>query len=322
MKKTPVIYIIVSMYMMLIYLIIFGINAISFGFAMDFAIAVILNMNLMVVPTYLIYKEIKDEGRKKVIKNVGITLGSSVLFTLIFTLTIFDFTPTPDIENRHLILVHGSVLSVSEREERVGVTHFDLILDQLLSAFEIYEENYHIPDWIGENNTTVRSLGGEIVAGYIRRILSDNSEAEILLIGYSHGGNVAKIALNVLEGEIDFSQITLVGTGTPAFYTYQLSPAVQENLNHHFNFYNTSDAVQNIFALFGSSGDRIELDEHEIGRAQHGATNVQVETGVITGWTNNWFQNEAHSSMRTSAEMWDYYKIPLILEVLDGEISE
>jgi len=78
MKKTPVIYIIVSMYMMLIYLIIFGINAISFGFAMDFAIAVILNMNLMVVPTYLIYKEIKDEGRKKVIKNVGITLGSSV----------------------------------------------------------------------------------------------------------------------------------------------------------------------------------------------------------------------------------------------------
>ena len=318
MKKIPITYIIVSMYALFIYLIIFGINNISFGFAIDFLIAMILSLNLILVPSYLIYKEIKDSERKEIIKNVGLTLGSSVVFVLIFIFMTFNFAPSVHVENRHLVLVHGSVLISSEREERIGLTHFDLIKDQLLDAFDIYEQNYHIPDWIGENNRNVRSLGGEIVASYIRMIFSDNPNAEILLIGYSHGGNVAKIALNSLGDEFDFSRITLVGTGTPAFYYYQLHPIIQENLNHHFNFYNTSDAVQNIFALIGGSGDLVNLDEHEIGRAQYGATNVQVETGVITGWANNWLRNEAHSSMRTSSEIWEYYKIPRIRAALEG----
>ena len=113
----------------------------------------------------------------------------------------------------------------------------------------------------------------------------------------------------------------MVGTGTPALCAYQLNHSTQASLNHHFNFYNNWDLVQRLYALHGSSGRRMNIDGHEIGRAQHGGSlvsNISVETGVTRGWRNNWGLNEAHSSMVTSIEMWDTYKIDPIRDSKGG----
>ena len=221
--------------------------------------------------------------------------------------------------NRHIIFVHGTVLRSDDREAELGRTHWNSTSGHIMAELGI--PNQHIPYWVGDNTTTERQTGGDIVANYIRNILRDNPNAEILILGYSHGGNVAKIALNnlIMENiihnifntgyELNLSNITLVGTGTPALYSYQLNNLTQSSLKHHFNFYNNWDLVQRLYALRGSSGRRVNLDGHEIGRAQHGATNISVETGVTRGWRNNWGLNEAHSSMVTSIEMWDIYKI-------------
>ena len=66
------------------------------------------------------------------------------------------------------------------------------------------------------------------------------------------------------------------------------------------------------FMLNGTSSSSVmNVDGHEIGRAQHGGSlvsNISVERAVTRGWRNNWGLNEAHSSMVTSIEMWDTYK--------------
>ena len=146
------------------------------------------------------------------------------------------------------------------------------------------------------------------------RILRHNPNAAILLIGYSHGGNVNNIALNVLEEcEIDISNITLVSAASPAMYDYRLNTNAQSQINGHFNFYNRRDATQTLYAQLTSSSSVMNVDGHPRGRAHHGAENIPVDRNVPRGFQNRWGA-PAHSIMRTDTAIWYHYKINLIRE--------
>lgn len=330
---TPLLLATVPLYLLLIFILIFTTREISLGNFFDLGIPIILGICASITPPIATYKLMsKCDNKQKlincsVISFISLILATTLLFTVIFP----NFT-TPVQEkshNRHIVFVHGSVLDDEGLRERIGLKHFEEIKNYLLDAFDIYEKNHHSPDWIGENNANVRELGGRIVAYTLQEIFKTNPDAEILIIGYSHGGNVAKSALNYLDTyeETNFNNITLINTATPALTTYQLNEAVQKNLNHHFNFYNNHDMTQNRYAAIGSSGglfhegDFIQLENHERGRAQPGATNINVSIGVPTGVIDNWLGMAAHTIMITNIEIWDHYKIPLILDVLPIEIT-
>ena len=154
-------------------------------------------------------------------------------------------------------------------------------------------------------------------------ILRHNSNAEVLLIRYSHGGNVVKIALNNIfrdDYELDLSNVTMVGTAAPALREYQLNNV--QGLNNQFNFYNTWDATQANFAGIGSSAIRQDPgstrwgSSNQWGRAQYTAcpeNNICV-TRDVPRHLDNFGGMAAHSIMRTSQAIWDLYKVDPIRE--------
>ena len=237
-------------------------------------------------------------------------------------------------DERHIIFVHGTVLDHEERLAGGGPQQWSNgFVNHLTDALGVPSTNVHIPNWDGLNNASRRRTGGRIVAEQIVSILIDNPNAEILIIAYSHGGNVSNMALNNLFSrnmsirrnnfrrnpcnagtncELDLSNITLVNTAAPAMYDYRLWESPQSQINAHFNFYNTRDATQQTFALHGSLSERMHVDGHPIGRAHHGAINREVSTTEVTWWDNRFWRGGAHSIMRTSTRIWDYYKVPRI----------
>lgn len=206
--------------------------------------------------------------------------------------------------------------------ETLDQFHYEYV-NHVINSLNVSENNVHIPNWRGRNNPRERVRGGAIVEDYIRNILSNNTNAEILIIGYSHGGNVVKIALNNIfsdDYELDLSNVTMVGTAAPALQEYQLNNV--QGLNDQFNFYNTRDATQANFAGIGSSARRQDPSgtlwrpSDQWGRAQYTVSpenNIRVIRDVPYG-RNNIGGAAAHSIMRTSQIIWDLYKIDPIRE--------
>jgi len=227
---------------------------------------------------------------------------------------------------RYLILVHGSVLNpIQRRFGKGGRDQWEEsdVKKHLMAVFNVPEENVYLPDWGGRNQSDSRHTGGTIIANYLHDILKKNPFAEILLVGYSHGGNAANIGLNILaqrnaSGDDGFNldQITLLNTATPAMYDYRLLTSTQALINAHLNFYNHRDFVQQTGALIGSSSRRMNVDGHEVGRAHHGAINQSVTLDVPSGLKDP-FGVLAHGRMRSSPKIWKTYKIPQIRAAKD-----
>ena len=195
--------------------------------------------------------------------------------------------------------------------------------------------NIHVLDWGGNNYTGVRRSGSIIIADYIYSLASNNLDATKILLGYSHGGNVNKGALDILflERGFDLGNIILANTGTPILDAYSLNMWTSLNLLYHLNFFNESDTVQSLWANFGTRSSlstfRPIIDGVQVsgnGRAARLADNRRVEEympGLWRSWNNfrnfdvNWFGSPAHRSMR-EVDVMRHYIIPAILEIVNG----
>jgi len=244
---------------------------------------------------------------------------------------LFPTEPRQEPENdaRYVIFVHGTVIQPWRTWHSTGTNTYgpdqwgEAYINHVINSLNVSENNVHIPNWRGRNNPRERVRGGNIVEGYIRNILSNNPNAEILIIGYSHGGNVVKIALNNIfsdDYELDLSNVTMVGTATPALREYQLNNV--QGLNNQFNFYNIWDATQANYAGIGSSTRRQDPSgtlwrpSDQWGRAQytaHPENNIRVTRDVPRN-SENLFGAAAHTIMMTSQTIWDLYKVEPIRE--------
>ena len=256
--------------------------------------------------------------------------------------------------NRHLLLVHGSVIQPTD-PTGTGPGHWTdhSVMDALMVEFGIGMDNVAIPDWVGRNRSSHREAGGELIAEYLKDILRNNPYAEILLAGYSHGGNVAKHGLNLVQEYLDampeddrqfnLNNVTLLGSGTPAFHAYQLNENTRDNINAHLNFFNNRDWVQRQYSPVGStahpdrgvsfnpwglinpfaspitienSDPRIHVQGYERGRAQfphENVQNIEVDNHVPRG-RHNIGGSAAHSAMVNNRALWEHYHIPAIRE--------
>ena len=234
-------------------------------------------------------------------------------------------------EDRYTIFVHGTTNEWGENDDPyVGPNqwyNYD-VMGFVNGHFNIPSSNTHVPNWYGGNTPETRFAGGDIILGYLIKILRDNPNAEILLIGYSHGGNVGHIALNgAKECELDLSNITMLSTGAPAHNDYRLNENTQSQVNGHLFFSNNRDFIQSQAHRMGTSSSRMNTsygDGH--GRGHYGARNVIVDRGVPRGMSWGWIPfvdpnpnhniggGPAHSIMRTGMRTWRLYMLPEIGE--------
>ncbi|MCL1925231.1 MAG: hypothetical protein FWF50_06580, partial [Defluviitaleaceae bacterium] len=114
-------------------------------------------------------------------------------------------------------------------------------VEYLANELSISTNNIHIPDWGGALNAVVRSNEGHAIASSINERLTENPNLNIVLIGYSHGGNVSIRAINRLSNHynINTNNITLITIGTPIRNDYTLNT----NINQQINVFNTRDTV-------------------------------------------------------------------------------
>jgi RHS repeat-associated protein len=137
---------------------------------------------------------------------------------------------------------------------------------------------YYKKDWSGGNSKSARKEAADNYYNYILKVRKDESKSTnpIVLMGHSHGGNVAVLTTNKLvehyqeqmnKGEISqMPEIILVTLNTPVRPDYQLT---KKSSVTHYNVFNMGDNVQ---VSGGSAWD--------ITRARHTfpyATNIHYE---------------------------------------------
>ena len=113
----------------------------------------------------------------------------------------------------------------------------------------------------------------------------------ITVVGHSHGGNVAILAINQMieSGEFEGVQINLLTLNTPVRTDCQLSDKAKQSGVSHVNVYNDKDPVQYIGSLSKGTGEK-----GKILRTFEGATNIQdTRTGGIfkRHQSNNNYEN-------------------------------
>ena len=131
----------------------------------------------------------------------------------------------------------------------------------------------------------------------------------IRFVGYSHGGNIAILAANILHQQHGIPVETLITIGTPVREYQLLSGAVGQ----HINVYNTRDAVQVIgggrgcvFAGMSVGMWRTTPVLVPAGRTFTGAENVRV---TVPDGMNPF---AAHRFMHQNDDIWRRYFAGLI----------
>jgi len=212
-------------------------------------------------------------------------------------------------------LVHGSF---------GGPEHFsDYFISFLMAELNIPRANIHAPDWGGNLNRGVRRAGGNALASEINSRHS-NSDTNILIVSYSHGGNVSRRALNRLYDHYDFcvGNTALVTIATPMRTDYRLRSGVQNNLNFHINVFNDWDSVQTAGTIHanpfrGSERFGFIIDGNgrlrrvAEGRYAPRANNIRVANYIPRGF-DNFLGTPAHSAMHSNENVWRRYLIELI----------
>lgn len=141
-------------------------------------------------------------------------------------------------------------------------------------------------EWSGAVSVEARSLAAHNVFNFAAELHSTNPKTHLILIGYSHGGNIAIEAINKLAANAAFpvnEAITLITIATPIRPRYQLNTRVRQ----HINAYNRLDFMQ-IFGQFGT-GTRL----YDVGvRSFNGAKNEVAKRYI------------GHRSMHSNEMFW------------------
>ena len=243
----------------------------------------------------------------------------------------FGTQPNPNNYSDLVIyLVHGTWGSPEEHwsDEFIGF---------LMDEFNIPRGQIHIPDWGGALSEEARRDGGLDVAN---QIYSNHREANssILLVGYSHGGNVLKNAINDLDyRNFNLGNSFILSIGTPIMDVYQFTQSAYANLGFHFNAFNRWDFVQiggtaldgNPYIPEGSFGyvnglvyignGQMRHAFVEFGRWSPTAKNIQISNHIPRSPFNNYFGIPAHSAMHANPSVWRDYFLNLLLQAINGE---
>ena len=198
-----------------------------------------------------------------------------------------------------------------------GPEHYsNEFIEFLMRELNISRSNIHLPDWGGRLSGTARWVGG---IGLAHEINSRHSETDtnILVVSYSHGGNVSRNALNRLYSHYDFdlSNTVLVGAGVPIRTDYRLRSGVRDNLGLHINIFNEFDSVQLLGTMHlnpfsGQEGCRgQDRDTCVPGRSVRSAVNINATFDIPRGRTDNFGGTPAHGAMHSNIELWRHYSI-------------
>ena len=108
---------------------------------------------------------------------------------------------------------------------------------------ELFGYDYYTPRWNSIPGQFFISQGARAIAQQIKqwRIRPENQGVPLILIGYSHGGNVNKEIVNILAREDPPIFVnTLINIGTPIRPDFTLNARVGQ----HINVFNARDAIQ------------------------------------------------------------------------------
>jgi len=98
-------------------------------------------------------------------------------------------------------------------------------------------------DWSGGNSDAARQEGANDLVNEIQEYARTHPGEPIIIVGHSHGGNVAILTVNELAAsrrEPIYVEL-LVTIATPVRYEYQLTPGLP---TEHRHFYNNYDPIQ------------------------------------------------------------------------------
>jgi carboxylesterase len=154
--------------------------------------------------------------------------------------------------------------------------------------------------WSGKNTHQARISAGAALA---RVIGNDNPERRVHLIGHSHGGNVALVAVNNLPGHRVESVIALANpnmvwidsTGQPPEWLYWGDAA--ERVARLWNIYSPEDFVQDKIAGWFHG---IPKSGHKglLTRQRYTGTDHKPVTNIEIPW---WQRRSAHTNMHSEA---------------------
>jgi RHS repeat-associated protein len=153
-----------------------------------------------------------------------------------------------ELEGLELVLTHGTWAKRGDRESYSmdvadyggGSTWEKTFSENIASATGWEANSTYEYTWTGNNDTKDRIQAGDKLANHL---MSDENpykdSKHATLVGHSHGGNVNKVAKNILEQ--NGWTVDIINIATPQRTDHQSSNTGD---GVYLNFYNTNDAVQ------------------------------------------------------------------------------
>ncbi len=204
-----------------------------------------------------------------------------------------------ELEGLEAVLVHGTwakrddkqLFSLDLADYKGGSTWQKSFSQGIASATGWDSKSTFEFTWTGKNSSSDRNTGGEQLA---KQLMSDNnpyrSKKHATLIGHSHGGNVNKVAKNILEKNGWIVDIVNIATPQRSDHTTEREGRyINYYENKYINFYNNNDLVQYSGAKPQTSPDGPRLDPKA-------DSNVEIET------SNNWFSNSGGHSFHQDSK--------------------
>jgi len=196
-------------------------------------------------------------------------------------------------------LVHGTTGIVTRDNPNAGLEHWNS--DFVDYAVNLFGQKIHYDfTWAGGNSQNDRSSGAEALVSAITSVHGTNPNTinePIRLVGYSHGGNVAIEATNILAERYGIHVETLITIATPSRADFRLNTEVGQ----HVNVYNRGDTVQTAGGIDTWWHGNFRLLRAR--RTQSGAENIRVSTGF---W-RSFRRIHNHGRMHTNVDIWINY---------------
>jgi len=200
-------------------------------------------------------------------------------------------------------LIHGAFDSLP----RVG-NHWRGADDVRAHIKKLFGYEYYMPRWGGLPSQSSIHRGARTIAQQIIRWRRLNQGTPLILIGYSHGGNVNKGIVNILDrNDPPIFVNTMINIGTPimkGLFT------ISAKVGQHINVFNPYDAIQRLGSVHSAPIEGAEIETGipmrglvipEDPRWYDGAVNVPVQLLDSSG------PLERHDFMHSSVSVWKNY---------------
>jgi len=177
---------------------------------------------------------------------------------------------------------------------------------------KLFGHEYYEPEWNGRPTVSSIRRGAQNIARQIKSWKEVNPGKPLILIGYSHGGNVNKEIVNILaRNNPPIFVNTVINFGTPIRPEFSVNASVGQ----HINVYNTGDAIQ----VFGAGRHQLTdpesgmplgirafpRDPRRYGEPENNVT-VTPRYHPLRGFRN-------HEFMHTTIEVWKDYIQPILI---------